>query len=457
MRRRHSLRSLLAITTGAIAALALVAVGTLFWLATVLHRTTEITTAAVESVYLLEEAEIELLLHRRATDPLLAHALEASLRDKLAAARAHVSTPEGARTLEAAAARVAAYVTASRARGGVSGSELEALHGEAYAALETVVALKLAQARSQHADARRWDRIANATALTLGVVLVAIATLVVVWLRRRAFHPVLQLAAAMRRFGGGDRAARAQEAGPAELREMSATFNEMAQALVAQRESQLALLAGVAHDLRQPLAALALSTRMLDPDARTAAEMRRPLEITRRQVGRLERMIGDFLELARLDTAQLELRPGREDVRELVRRVVELHEGGAARARLALALPAEPVHARCDALRIEQAIENLVSNALKYSPPDAPVDVVVEARGGEVAIRVTDRGPGLSADEQARLFEPFRRVGAAAREAPGIGLGLFLVRRILTAHGGRIEVDSERGRGATFTAYLPRA
>lgn len=456
MRRRHSLRSLLAITTGAIAALALVAVGALFWLTTVLHRTTEATAAAVESVYLLEETELDLLLHARATDPLIARDLEASLRDKLDAARAHVSSPEERRALDEATARVSAYLAGSR-EAGLPAAELAALQGGAYGALESTVAMNLAEARSQHADAGRWDRIANATALTLGAILVGIATLVVFWLRRRAFDPVLQLAATMRRFGGGDRAARAQEAGPAELREMSATFNEMAQALVAQREAQIAMLAGVAHDLRQPLAALALSTRMLDPDARTAAEMRRPLEITRRQIGRLERMIGDFLELARLDVAQLELRLRREDVRELVRGAASLHDGEAARARLALALPADPVYAHCDALRIEQVVENLVSNALKYSPLDAPVDVAVEVRGDEVAIRVTDRGPGLSADEQARLFEPFRRVGAAAREAPGIGLGLFIVRRILTAHGGRIEIDSERGRGATFTAYLPRA
>jgi signal transduction histidine kinase len=139
----------------------------------------------------------------------------------------------------------------------------------------------------------------------------------------------------------------------------------------------------------------------------------------------------------------------------VVRNVVDLLEGSAARERIALRLPADPVHVSCDALRIEQAVGNLVSNAIKYSPPDTPVDVVVEARGHEVAIRVTDRGPGLSADEQARLFEPFRRVGSAAATAPGIGLGLFIVRRIVTAHRGRIEVDSERGRGASFTAYLP--
>jgi signal transduction histidine kinase len=454
MRRHHSLRSTLAIATGAIAALALVAVAALVWLTTVLHRTTATTAAAVESVHLLEEAEIDLLLHTRAADPLIARNLEASLRENLDDARAHVSSADGRRALDDAASRVAAYLARAGERG-VPASELESLQSEAYTALEAVVARKLERARAQHADARRWDRLADAAALTLGALLAAIAAAVVVWLRWRAFRPVLVLAEAMRRFGSGDRDARAEEVGPSELREMSARFNEMAHALVTQREAQLAVLAGVAHDLRQPLAALALSTSMLDPDAMTAAQMRRPIEISRRQIGRLERMIGDFLDMARLDAEQLELRLRREDVRELVRSSVELLEGSAAHARIALRLPADPVYVRCDPLRIEQVVGNLVSNALKYSPPEAPVEVVVEARGGEAAISVTDRGPGLSANEQARLFEPFRRVGAAAREAPGIGLGLFVVRRILTAHGGRIAVDSERGRGATFTAYLP--
>lgn len=457
MKRRHSLRSMLAITTGAIAALALVAVASLFWLTTVLHRTTETAAAAVESVYLLEEAEIGLLLHARATTPLHARDLESTLRERLAAARAHVGSPDGQRALEEVSSRVTAYLARAGARdvSAAAATEIDALHGEAYAALEAAVEHKLARVRSQQADARRWDRLANAVALALGVLLVGIAVTVVVWLRWRAFRPVLGLADAMQRFGAGDRDARAEETGPSELREMSTRFNEMAQALVTQREARLAMLAGVAHDLRQPLHALALATNMLDPDAMTAAQLRRPIEISRRQISRLERMIGDFLDMAKLDAAQLELRLRREDVCELVRNAVELLDEVVAKERLALRLPAEPVHVRCDPLRIEQVIGNLLSNAIKYSPAAAPVEIAVEVRGAEVAVRVTDRGPGLSADEQARLFEPFRRVGAAAREAPGIGLGLYVVRRILVAHGGRIEVESERGSGATFSAYLP--
>jgi two-component system, OmpR family, sensor histidine kinase MtrB len=454
MKRRYGLRSTLTITTSAVAALALIAVGALFWLTTMLHRTTATVADSVESMYLLEEAEIELLLHARATAPLMARNLEASLRERLQTARKYANSREERHALEVATSRLDAYL-ARASKGAAPGPELEALQGEVYNALESVVGINVAQARAQRADAERWEQIASVVTLVLAPLLLASAALVVIWLKRRAFHPVFALAATMRRFGSGDRDARAQEIGPAELREMSATFNEMASALVLQREAQLATLAGVAHDLRQPLAALTLSTSMLDPEAMTAAQMRRPIEISRRQISRLERMIGDFLDMAKLNAERLELRLGTEDICTLVRNVVDAHDGTDARARIVLQLPDAPVPVPCDGLRIEQVVTNLVSNAIKYSPASAPIEVAVETRGDEVAISVTDHGPGLSTEEQAQLFEPFRRFGTAARDVPGIGLGLFVVRRILMAHGGRIEVQSEPRRGATFIAYLP--
>jgi signal transduction histidine kinase len=455
MKRRHSLRSLLTITTGAIAVLSLIAAGTMIWLTAVLHRTTATAASAVESVYLLEEAEIDLLLHARGSDPLVVDNLEASLRDKLAAARSHVSSADEARALDKVFSTIEEYFVKGSLEAEIPAARLAELQRAAVSALEAAVAMNLSQARSQQADAERWSRIADVVGGVLGVVLLVTAGLVVTWLRRRAFQPVLALAEVIRRFGSGDRAVRAEEGGFAELHAMSTTFNEMAQALVTQREAQLALLAGVAHDLRQPLGALVLSMDLLDHAESTAAERRRPIEIARRQLGYLERMVGDFLSLAKLDAAPIELRLHRVDIRDAVRNAVELHDDTPIREWISLTLPAAPVEVRCDPLRIEQVVTNLLSNAIKYSPSGMPIDVVVEQTGNEVAVRVTDRGPGLTADEQSRLFEPFRRVGPAAGVAPGIGLGLFVVRRIVTAHGGRIEIDSERGRGSTFTVYLP--
>ena len=103
-----------------------------------------------------------------------------------------------------------------------------------------------------------------------------------------------------------------------------------------------------------------------------------------------------------------------------------------------------------------QVLHNLVSNALKYSPVGSRVDVEVRQEGDEVLLSVVDRGIGISSEEMRHLFAPFRRSGRARETAPGVGLGLSVSRRIVEAHGGRIEVDSRPGVGSTFRVRLPR-
>jgi signal transduction histidine kinase len=107
--------------------------------------------------------------------------------------------------------------------------------------------------------------------------------------------------------------------------------------------------------------------------------------------------------------------------------------------------------------RLEQVVANLVTNALKYGPPRRPVRVVIDGSGDDVALAVTDEGGSLAPAEQKALFEPFRPGRAGKREAaPSVGLGLYVVRRIAEAHGGRVAVESATGRGTTFTVRLPR-
>lgn len=135
-------------------------------------------------------------------------------------------------------------------------------------ALEELVLASVARARAAQAEAQRWDAMANWAGFALSAVLLGGAVATIVWLRRRAFAPLLRLARTMERFGRGDRDARADEAGAEELRDMSRRFNEMAAALSAQRSQQIAFLAGVAHDLRGPLSVLKLSLGVLGPRAR---------------------------------------------------------------------------------------------------------------------------------------------------------------------------------------------
>jgi signal transduction histidine kinase len=261
----------------------------------------------------------------------------------------------------------------------------------------------------------------------------------------------------MERFARGDRDARMIEAGPQELRSMVQRFNALADSLAAQRQAQMAFLAGVAHDLRNPLSALKLSVQTIDPEQPLPPEprIRRTISTLERQLTRLERMLGDFLDMTKIEAGELELHPEPHDARALVQNVVELFDAVSPHRRIETKLPPEPVLIRCDGLRIEQVVSNLVSNALKYSAEDTPILVALRTRQNQAIIEVSDHGPGITDRELPRLFEPFRR-GLAAVGPPGVGLGLFVVRRIVEAHDGRIDVESSPGRGSTFRVYLDR-
>jgi signal transduction histidine kinase len=227
----------------------------------------------------------------------------------------------------------------------------------------------------------------------------------------------------------------------------------MAERLQRQHQDLLTFLAGVAHDLRNPLAAMRMGLRLLDRPL-PEDKKRRTSELVDRQVTRLERMVGDFLDATLIESGHLELQLRERDVRELVQEAVDLYSLSSPDHRIVLSAGDEPVVVRADAERIAQVLNNLVSNAIKYSPAGGDVHVSVAAEGGEAVIAVQDWGIGIAPEERKHIFEPFRRSGASRETAPGVGLGLSVARQIVEAHGGRIEVESALGRGSTFRVHL---
>jgi len=164
-------------------------------------------------------------------------------------------------------------------------------------------------------------------------------------------------------------------------------------------------------------------------------------------------MVGDFLDAARIESGHLELQLRRRDLRELAQEAVELY-GASSRAHRLVYSPAEtPVEVRCDAERIAQVLNNLVSNAIKYSPQGGDVRVSVTASKGDAIVAVQDSGIGIAPEDQKHIFEPFRRTGASRDTAPGVGLGLSVAHQIIEAHGGRIDVESTLGVGSTFRVH----
>jgi signal transduction histidine kinase len=230
----------------------------------------------------------------------------------------------------------------------------------------------------------------------------------------------------------------------------------LAGALEAQLGLQQQLMAIVGHDLRNPLAAIKNQAVLLARADRLTDPQREDLTRITSNARRMERLIRDLLDFTRLHAGvELPVTPVETDLVALVRRATS-DLGRDAEDRVTVEGRGD-VGGAWDPDRLEQVAANLVSNALKHGPPRRPIRVVVDGHGEEVALSVSDEGGALAAAEQATLFEPFRGT-QAGQAVPGasVGLGLYVVRRIAEAHGGRVAVDSAEGRGTTFTVRLPR-
>jgi signal transduction histidine kinase len=217
-------------------------------------------------------------------------------------------------------------------------------------------------------------------------------------------------------------------------------------------------LIAAAHELGTPLSALVWSARtMLQPHVHSRpAEMARLAQVTLRQADKLGRLLRNVVQATGSGQDALVLERESVDLAALVLEVVAHFALELQRSRCELALELDsPLVGHWDRARLEQLLVNLLSNACKYGAGQ-PVAVDLRRSGDRARLRVADHGPGLDPAHQRRLFSRFER-GPAARQGPGLGLGLYLCRLAAEAHGGHIEVDSRPGHGATFTVELPGA
>lgn len=227
--------------------------------------------------------------------------------------------------------------------------------------------------------------------------------------------------------------------------------------LVRALQGQDDFIATVSHELRSPLTSVLGHTELLLDSEALTDDVARGLEVIKRNSVRLQHLVSDLLQTALQREGVPTLSCSSVDVSLIVREVVESALPGASADGIGLALDAPaPVVAHVDPPQLRQVVDNLVSNALKYTDRGGWVSVSLRADEHSVEINVTDTGIGIAVADLDRLFTPFFRARQAReRRAPGVGLGLGISRAIVDAHGGLLEVDSTPGRGSTFRATLP--
>ena len=293
-----------------------------------------------------------------------------------------------------------------------------------------------------------WSWIAMAAVVALIVALGAS------WLVTRLLvRPIRRMTDAARSFTAGDRESRATGPGPGELGELAVAFNGMADAVVRSDRDRRNLTADVAHELRTPLAALQagleeLRDGLVQPTPEGLAGLHD-------QSLRLGRVVADLAELSAVETAGLSMRLATVDLAQIARDESALREPQLRAADLNLTVdPSGPAFVRADADRLHQAVGNLLANSARYCRPGDRVALTVTLEHGQAVLRVADSGPGIPPDELPHIFDRLWR-GRAAEQVAGSGIGLALVREIVSSHGGTIEATSAPGEGTTISIRLP--
>ena len=262
---------------------------------------------------------------------------------------------------------------------------------------------------------------------------------------------IRRLRDASRAIAAGDLSARADEHGPRELAELARSFNTMAAELARLFDARRELVAWASHDLRTPIGSL---RAMLEAVEDGLAEPEEYLPAINEQVRKLSALVDDLFELAWIDAGALTLELHDAELQSLVDECVRTIAPEAARKGVRLETRVTAVRAHCAPDKIERVLLNLVSNALRHTPSDGAVAVVVERGGPDVRVSVEDTGEGLEPGAERRMFDRFWR-GDRARSGEGAGLGLAIARGLVEAHGGRIWAERRAGGGARVSFTLP--
>lgn len=330
--------------------------------------------------------------------------------------------------------------------------------------LEKITADRLCASRSEGAVS--IDVVRRRTGITLPQIALMHAVIFAVGsvlLGRSLVGPLRHMSKVARAFGRGDTSARVRLERRDELGDVARAFDEMAEQVVDVRRAERELLANISHELRTPLTRIRLALEFANHEKPEVA-FQSQKDIAE-DLDELETLVSDILTAARLELEDSSDAKGLSPLKKEPLEVQELIARVESRFRTThparkLEVVEQTAHAMVDVdpVQLRRAIDNLLDNAHKYTrEADVGIALRAEASADEVTIRVLDRGIGIGADDQTRLFRPFFRVDRSrSRATGGLGLGLLLVRRIVEAHGGRVTIVSAPGKGTEANITLPR-
>lgn len=307
------------------------------------------------------------------------------------------------------------------------------------------------------------------TMIAVGIVALAAGALVAAMLIVRPLRSrVGALQRAASRLGHGDLSARAPESGSDEIGALARTFNTMADEL-AHRTTALEtsdrlrrqLIADVSHELMTPLTAVLghLETLTMEEVRLNDGQRMKQIAVATREAKRLERLIGDLLNAARLEAGGIELDVQRLATRELFEQLVTRHEHECATRHIALhtAIDDAAAFIEADAFRLDEALENLMTNALRHTPDGGSITLRAVRRGTSTCLEISDSGEGVQPEHLPYIFDRFYKARTARGQATrGSGLGLSIVKAIVARHGGVVSAESRVGQGTTVRIELPQ-
>ena len=310
--------------------------------------------------------------------------------------------------------------------------------------------------------------------LIAAAIALVIAVIVAVIVARSVAGPIQHVAAAASAIAAGDAQQKAPVEGPSEVQELAMNFNTMADRARASQHSQRDFLANVSHELKTPLTSIrGFAQAIADGAAGDAESIRRSASIIHEEAERMARMVGELLDLSRIETGQILMRRMPVPVGEVLRSCVEKQSLRAQSSNVSLAIdaPADLPPIQGDGDRLAQVFTNLIDNALKHTPAGGKVSVSARSMSGSsvarrgkpwpggVEVSVTDTGPGIPPEDLSRIFERFYQVdksrARSSASSSSLGLGLAIAKEIITAHEGSIHAESVLGLETKFVVRLP--